>query len=149
MSIEQIAATLAIRTLEIVFVFMSTNRSKTALILSGGGARGAYQVGVLKAIAQLQPRGGHNPFGIVCGTSAGAINASVLACESDHYGHAINKLEKLWSNLDSRKIHRIGFNQLMKSTLRILASFFHQGIVEGKPVALLDNEPLRQLWRSR
>ena len=128
---------------------MSTNRSKTALILSGGGARGAYQVGVLKAIAQLQPRGGHNPFGIVCGTSAGAINASVLACESDHYGHAINKLEKLWSNLDSRKIHRVGFNQLMKSTLRILASFFHQGIVEGKPVALLDNEPLRQLLEEQ
>ena len=54
---------------------MLPKNPKTALILSGGGARGAYQVGVLKAIAQLQPSGGHNPFDIICGTSAGAINA--------------------------------------------------------------------------
>jgi len=128
---------------------MTTHKSKMALILSGGGARGAYQVGVLKAIARLQPSGGHNPFDIICGTSAGAINASVLACESDHYGHAITKLEALWSNLDSRKIHRVGFTQLLKSSLRILASFFHEGVVDGKPVALLDNEPLRQLLEKQ
>jgi NTE family protein len=128
---------------------MHPNNPKTALILSGGGARGAYQVGVLKAIAHLQPSGGHNPFDIICGTSAGAINASVLACESDHYGHAVTKLEALWANLDSRKIHRVGFRQLIKSTLRIFGSFFHGGIVEGKPAALLDNAPLRQLLEEQ
>jgi NTE family protein len=127
---------------------MPANDSKTALILSGGGARGAYQVGVLKAIAHLQPQGGHNPFDIICGTSAGAINACVLACESDHYGHAVTRLEHLWSNLDSRKIHKVGFLQLLKSTLRIFASFFHEGKITGKPRALLDNSPLRDLLES-
>jgi len=128
---------------------MPSNDSKTALILSGGGARGAYQVGVLKAIAHLQPQGGHNPFDIICGTSAGAINACVLACESDHYGHAITRLEHIWSSLDSRKIHKVGFLQLLKSTLRIFASFFHEGRVAGVPKALLDNTPLRQLLESQ
>ncbi len=52
---------------------------KTALILTGGGARAAYQVGVLKAIRSLLPEPGRNPFPILCGTSAGAINAALLA----------------------------------------------------------------------
>lgn len=128
---------------------MLPNNPKTALILSGGGARGAYQVGVLKAIAQLQPSGGHNPFDIICGTSAGAINASLLACESDHYGHAVTKLEALWANLDSRKIHRVGFRQLIKSSLRIFGSFFRGGVVKGEPSALLDNAPLRHLLEEQ
>jgi NTE family protein len=128
---------------------MPSNESKTALILSGGGARGAYQVGVLKAIAHLQPNGSHNPFDIICGTSAGAINACVLACESDHYGHAITRLEHLWSNIDSRKIHKVGFLPLLKSTLRIFGSFFREGKIAGKPKGLLDNTPLRHLLESQ
>jgi NTE family protein len=128
---------------------MPSNDMKTALILSGGGARGAYQVGVLKAIAHLQPKGSKNPFDIICGTSAGAINACVLACESDHYGHAITRLENLWSNIDSRKIHKVGFLQLLKSTLRIFGSFFREGKTTGKPAALLDNTPLRHLLESQ
>ncbi|WP_258868923.1 patatin-like phospholipase family protein [Alkalilimnicola ehrlichii] len=51
-------------------------QKKTALILSGGGARAAYQVGVLKAIAELLPRDVHNPFPVICGTSAGGLNAA-------------------------------------------------------------------------
>jgi NTE family protein len=45
------------------------------LIVSGGGARAAYQVGVLRAIASMLPQRSRNPFRIICGTSAGAINA--------------------------------------------------------------------------
>ena len=52
---------------------------KPALILSGGGARGAYQVGVLKAIADLHAKDARNPFSIISGTSAGAVNAVILA----------------------------------------------------------------------
>ncbi len=52
----------------------------TGLILSGGGARAAYQVGVLSAIADLLPDAAHNPFPVIVGTSAGAINAVGLAC---------------------------------------------------------------------
>ncbi len=124
---------------------MQQEQKKTALVLSGGGARGAYQVGTLKALAHIQPDGGANPFGIICGTSAGAINASLLACESDHYGHAINRLEALWQNLQSDRIHKVGYSQLLKSTLRLFSSFFREGISSGAPAALLDNEPLREL----
>jgi NTE family protein len=58
---------------------------KTALVLSGGGARGAYQVGVLKASAQLLPQSQTNPFQIFCGTSSGAINAAKIASEADDF----------------------------------------------------------------
>ena len=60
---------------------------KAALVLSGGGARGAYQVGVLKASAQLLllPQSQTNPFQIFCGTSSGAINAAKIASEADDF----------------------------------------------------------------
>ena len=54
-------------------------RSKAGLILTGGGARAAYQIGVLKAVRELLPMPEENPFSILCGTSAGAINAALLA----------------------------------------------------------------------
>jgi NTE family protein len=66
-----------------------TNRNKTALVLPGGGARGAFQVGVLKAIAEIVPRGTINPFGIISGTSAGAINSVVLAAKARRFRVAI------------------------------------------------------------
>ena len=52
---------------------------KSALVLSGGGARAAYQVGVLQALAEILPVSHKNPFPIICGTSAGAINALAIA----------------------------------------------------------------------
>ena len=61
---------------------------RTALVLTGGGARAAYQVGVLLAIAKLSPKRKQNPFPILCGTSAGAINATGLACLADDFGKA-------------------------------------------------------------
>ncbi|MEM8982608.1 MAG: patatin-like phospholipase family protein, partial [Pseudomonadota bacterium] len=61
---------------------MSIDGDKLALVLPGGGARGAFQVGVLKAIAELLPRTAHNPFNILSGTSAGAINATVVASKA-------------------------------------------------------------------
>jgi hypothetical protein len=62
-----------------------------ALIMSGGGARAAYQVGVLRAIARILPRGAPNPFRIICGTSAGAINAASLASNIDHFDLAVRR----------------------------------------------------------
>ncbi|MDQ2694441.1 MAG: patatin-like phospholipase family protein, partial [Pseudomonadota bacterium] len=61
------------------------------MILTGGGARSAYQVGVLKAIAELLPAGSPFPFPIICGTSAGAINAATLACEAGDFHRAVDK----------------------------------------------------------
>ena len=82
----------------------------TGLVLSGGGARAAYQVGVLQAVAQLRretprmPAG--NPFGVICGTSAGAINAAALACHADHFDHAVDALAQVWSQFTADQVYR-------------------------------------------
>ncbi len=68
----------------------------TGLILSGGGARAAYQVGVLSAIAELLPAGARNPFPVIVGTSAGAINATVLACGALQFPLACQRLTQVW-----------------------------------------------------
>ena len=58
------------------------------LVLTGGGARSAYQVGVLRALAEIFPRG-RSPFQVIVGTSAGAVAASVLAAEAAHWRRAV------------------------------------------------------------
>jgi NTE family protein len=119
----------------------------TALILTGGGARAAYQVGVLKALAELIPRDQPNPFNIVCGTSAGAINAAKLATEMDDFHQAIDGLEGIWTNLTSAHVHNVGYYTVLKSIVKIFASFFHSGIAAGQPLSLFDNRPLSYLLK--
>lgn len=123
--------------------------TKTALVLSGGGARAAYQVGVLKAIAEIAPacRGGQQgiPFPIICGTSSGAINAAMMASHADHFARGVQKLEQLWGNLRSDQIHRVGYRELMGSTLKLFGSFFRSGIAHGRPLSLFNNTPLNHL----
>ena len=71
---------------------MTDSTSKTGLVLTGGGARAAYQVGVLQAIAQIRRDAGAatgNPFPVIAGTSAGAINAAALACRADDFDAAV------------------------------------------------------------
>ncbi len=118
---------------------------KNALILSGGGARGAYQVGVLKALAELLPDDTRNPFPIICGTSAGAINAVTLAAHEGNFKNSVAALETIWSNLNPGDIYRYGVWETLKGLSRFGFSLFNQGVGIGKPIALLDNSPLRQL----
>lgn len=118
---------------------------KTALVLSGGGARAAYQVGALKAISELVGPGRINPFPIICGTSAGAINAAMLATHADCFQTGVAQLEKLWGNLHSSRIHRVGYSELIRSTLMLIASFFRSGRPYGRPLSLFDNTPLYHL----
>jgi len=120
---------------------------KTALVLSGGGARGAYQVGVLKAIAQLLPRSTVNPFQIVCGTSSGAINAAKVASEADNFYMAVQGLEDIWANLTSDQIHQVGYFDIFKSIVKILMSFFHSGIARGQSLSVFNNQPLHNLLK--
>jgi NTE family protein len=119
--------------------------SKTALVLSGGGARAAYQVGVMKAIAELLPAGCANPFPIICGTSAGAINAATIASHADCFSRGVAGLEQLWGALRSEQVHRVGYTELMGSTLKLLLSFFSSGATFGRPLSLFDNTPLYHL----
>lgn len=118
---------------------------KTGLVLSGGGARGAYQVGVLKAIADLYPKNAHNPFNVISGTSAGAINAVALAASANNFRLAVKKTERIWNNLSVDSIYRSGKKDIAWGMTRLAASLFNNGIGRHKPLALLNNDPLREL----
>ena len=118
---------------------------RTALVLTGGGARAAYQVGVLKAAAEILPKRAHNPFSIITGTSAGAINAVALGASANNFRLAVKKVERLWSNLHVQQIYKARHRDMFASIFRLLASLFHQGVGVRKPLALLNSEPLENL----
>lgn len=120
-------------------------RSPTALLLPGGGARAAYQVGVLKGIAELLGNVDRNPFPVLCGTSAGALNAVAMASKADDFQRSIAWLETLWLELAERRVYRSDLFGLLRNALRLGLSLFNAGIAVGKPVALFDNTPLRNL----
>ncbi|MDZ7643986.1 MAG: patatin-like phospholipase family protein [Woeseiaceae bacterium] len=87
---------------------MSTVRGKPALMLPGAGARGAYQVGVIKALMDYLP-GAESPFPIIAGTSAGAINAAVMASHADNFREGAASLELFWATLQSGQIFKAGW----------------------------------------
>jgi NTE family protein len=116
-----------------------------ALILPGAGARGAYQVGVLKAIARLLPKHAENPFAIISGTSAGAINAAVLASRAANFSVAVGELERVWSNFHAAQVYRADSWTMLKSSLHWLAAITLGGLGVRNPSYLLDNSPLREL----
>ncbi|MEM1173235.1 MAG: patatin-like phospholipase family protein [Pseudomonadota bacterium] len=118
---------------------------KSALVLPGGGARGAFQVGVLKAVADLMPRGSTNPFNILSGTSAGAVNAVVLASKARRYRVAVAELERVWRNFRCHQVYRTDNVTMLKSSLHWMFSIVLGGLFVGAPTSLLDNSPLRSL----
>ena len=122
-----------------------TETTRKALILPGAGARGAYQVGVLKAIATLLPERAPNPFSVVSGTSAGAINATVLACRAARFERAVAEMERVWSNFEAHQVYRADTRTMLKSSLHWLAAFVLGGLGVRNPLSLLDNHPLREL----
>ena len=76
------------------------------LIMTGGGARAAYQVGVLRALCEILPKGVRNPFPIICGTSAGAINAAVLATDAANFRRGVRRLMTVWKNFHVQQVYR-------------------------------------------
>ena len=122
---------------------------KTALILSGGGARAAYQVGVLQALADILPAGCENPFPIICGTSAGAINAVALASHKGNFKEAADGLANMWKNLDIGQVYLHGWSDLLKGIGYIGLSLFNEGVGRRRPLSLLDNGPLWNLLGSK
>ncbi len=117
----------------------------TALVLPGGGARGAFQVGVLKAIAEIMPRSCANPFGVISGTSAGAVNSIVLASRANHFRTAVAELEHVWANFRCHHVYRTDHRTMLKSSAHWFASIVLGGWLVGTPKSLLDNSPLRAL----
>ena len=118
---------------------------KTALILTGGGARAAYQVGFLLAVAKLASNRRRNPFPILCGTSAGAINAAGVACLADNYGKAVSILADFWRNMHAEHIYRADAIGIGRSGARWLALLIAGWMVRNPPRSLLDNSPLHAL----
>jgi len=118
---------------------------KTALVLPGGGARGAFQVGVLKALAENLPPGCVNPFPVISGTSAGAINSVVLASKARRFRVAAAELERVWGHFHSGHVFRSDSLTMLKSSLHWLAATVLGGYLVGTPRSLLDNSPLRAL----
>jgi len=120
---------------------------KIGLILAGGGARAAYQVGVLQAIAKILPRAAPSPFAVVCGTSAGAINAAALAMNAGHLRGAVKQLLSFWKDFRAENIYRsdpIGaFSNSAMWLAGVLLGFI--GIDKLNQVSLLDNSPLKRL----
>jgi NTE family protein len=124
----------------------SRNRPVAALVLTGGGARCAYQAGVLKAIAELLPEQ-PNPFRVIVGTSAGAVAASVLAARAEYWRQAISAIEQVWSNFHVEQIFHVGRRKMLKSGLHWAISLLSGGLLLSPPRSLFDNSPLRALLK--
>ncbi|WP_374566429.1 patatin-like phospholipase family protein [Nitrosomonas sp.] len=122
---------------------------RVGLVLTGGGARAAYQVGVLRAIAELLPDKRRNPFPIICGTSAGAINAASIAVSASNFGEGVERLEAVWSNFHVDQIYRSDFLGVLHNTLRCMLSLVSAEYGQHHPISLLDNSPLEALLRNR
>ncbi len=128
-------------------------RTPTGLVLTGGGARAAYQVGVLSAIMELLDPDWHsrfqNPFHIICGTSAGAINAAALACRADRPHLGVRRIRRLWSSLNTDMIYRADAPGLIRTGVRWLGllslGWMYSGLTRKRPHSLLDNSPMQAL----
>jgi NTE family protein len=120
---------------------------RVALILTGGGARAAYQVGVLKAIAEFLPRRAHCPFGIICGTSSGALNAATLAVNARSFSMGVQYLTNTWKNFHASQVYRTDVIGVFNNSMLWLAGVILNmiGINRLSRVSLLDNSPLVEL----
>ena len=124
---------------------------KIGLILTGGGARAAYQVGVLKAMAEFLPRSSQSPFLVICGTSAGALNAATLAINARHFRKGVNYLLNVWKNFQVSEVYRSDFVGVVRNSVRWLAGLLLSSFGSDKLnyVSLLDNAPLVELLERK
>lgn len=119
--------------------------NRSALLLGGGGARAAYQVGVLKAIAELVPKGCANPFPVICGTSAGSINTVALASNAANFHLGVKRITSVWENFELHHVFLCDGKNLLKRIASWAWSNLGPGTWHKGPSSLLDNQPLRHL----
>src|SRR5450631_4470763 len=132
---------------------MTAASSITGLVLTGGGARAAYQVGVLKAIAAIRREstgaGKGNPFPVIAGTSAGAINAAALACRADDFDGAVLDICEVWQNFHAEQVYRADSIGVIRTGARWLTMMSIGWVIarwrRARPKSLLDNRPLEAL----
>lgn len=122
----------------------------TGLVLTGGGARAAYQVGVLVALCRLRAErgqaGAHNLFPVITGTSAGAINAAVLAAGADDFDATVARMHAVWRDFHAEQVYRADALGVIRSGagwLKMLSiGWMLARWRRQKPRSLLDNTPL-------
>lgn len=119
------------------------------LVLTGGGARAAYQAGALLGIRKILIEAGWpqhvNPFRIICGTSAGALNATAVAAGSDDIFDAIARLGALWGMVEPAQVYRSDLAGAIGNAARWVGSLGLGWLVRQSPRALFDNAPLESL----
>jgi NTE family protein len=118
---------------------------KAALVLTGGGARAAYQVGVLVAVRELWGDRRGNPFPILCGTSAGAINAVALASHAHDFSMSVRRLAYVWRHFRARQVYRSDPAAILWAGLQFVSAMMFGWLVHQTPRSLLDNMPLARL----
>ena len=131
---------------------MPRSNASVGLVLTGGGARAAYQVGVLKAIARIRREVGaprHSPFGVIAGTSAGAINAAAIACHADRFDLSVAGLVTTWRHFSADQIYRADAFGVVRTGARWLTMLTIGWAIarwrRARPRSLLDNAPLAEL----
>ncbi|KAF3996686.1 patatin-like phospholipase family protein [Glaciimonas immobilis] len=128
-------------------------RKNVGLILTGGGARAAYQAGVLDAVSTILREQGwapqRNPFDIICGTSAGAINATALACSAENFAEGVKNLMQVWQNFSVEHVYRADSLSVLRSGARWLSLLSFGWLLRqwhaDPPSSLLNNTPLVSL----
>ena len=114
-------------------------------MLSGGGARAAYQIGALRAVARILGRHTPSPFGVITGTSAGAINAAALAVNADHWRRGIARALRLWRNIRVGDVYEAELGAVSAYGIRWLTSVLVGGRGPADAASMLNNAPLRGL----
>lgn len=125
-------------------------RRMTGLVLTAGGARGAYQAGVLKRIGEIPAlRRRPSPFPIVAGASAGAINGAAIASYSASFSAGTDKLAELWAQLSAEQVYRSDLLSLGRNGLRLLLDVVLGPFSgAGRVQSLVDTAPLRRFLAS-
>lgn len=120
----------------------ATPRDDLALVLTGGGARGAYQVGVLRWLARRYP---DLDLPILTGVSAGAVNAAHLACRHGTFRQGIEELATLWVQLTPEQVFDVSASSLAWNVFRWGGRLMSGGVLPGREVrSFLDTSPLRR-----
>ncbi len=127
---------------------MTEEPGQLGLVLTGGGARSAYQVGVLRGIADLLRRGSACPFPIITGTSAGAVSAIALASDAAHFRRSIYAIERVWRDFRVHHVFKADAASMLKSGMHWFMAFLTGGWLVQPPHALFDNSPLWELLRT-
>src|SRR5690606_10645382 len=125
-----------------------TTTGGTGLLLMGGGARTAYQAGVVAAIGEIVAGANGMPFDQIVGTSAGAVNGAYLAANAGRWPDAATELVELWRGLTPGRVYSTEWLDWYLRGARWVSWLAMPRLMRSRPESLLDNAPLRATLRE-